>query len=116
MATTLAQRRVPCQIEFIEFMETAYVPYVVGGVLFGLIFGELVRPLRAVRLFTTLAKSFKRKPPETVVDENTLIRCGSCRSIIMTPPIMRTVADGKDTLIFQCQQCATQVGVIVTSL
>ena len=114
MNTTLAQKLTACQIEFIEFMEIASAPYVFAGVVVGLIFGEIIRPLRVVHLLAAFVKSFKREKPAPIVDANTLIRCGACQSVIMTGPIMRMVTNGNDTLIYQCQQCASQVAVVVT--
>ena len=90
------------------------MPYVIGGVLFGLIFGELIRPIRAVHVVTGILSGLKRAkpaPPAQIVDESTVIKCGACRSIIMSRPIMRTVTNGQDTLVYQCQQCGTQVAV-----
>ncbi len=96
-------------------MEITLIPYVAGGVALGLIFGELVRPIRAVHIVTGLLAGMKRALPEKptqIVDDSTIIKCAACQSIIMSKPIMRTVAAGKDTLIYQCHQCGTQVAVL----
>jgi hypothetical protein len=95
-------------------MEISTIAYVAGGAAFGLMFGELIRPMRVLHLITGILAGLKKLKPKDqiqIVDNSTIIRCGACRSIITTRPIMRTVTDGKDTLIYRCQQCSSQVAV-----
>lgn len=86
----------------IDFLCLAYL---VGGLALGLI----VQP--AARTVLRTWKKLKTKKPKMVIDSNTLIRCGECRSLVTVGPYFRQVTDAGDMLVYRCQQCGQNVSV-----
>lgn len=90
-------------------MEGLTISYVVvGTALASFLVGELVKPVERIRKLV----SGRRKPAEiTPTVDTVLVRCGACNSIILSPPIMRTLTDKGDIFTYRCNQCGTNVGV-----
>lgn len=99
-------------------MQTPPVPYLLLWIVLVIMFFHVfAQVIKCCKWVFKLWKEVRSNPlptaaPTQFVDDSTIIKCGVCKSVIMSKPINRICYGTKgDRIIYQCHQCGTNVAL-----